>query len=196
MDHNFKTIMLPSDLVRRISHKNERSTSYTLRKGMEKFKKTALTHIADNLTNAEIKDLKNCFEKLDHNKDGILSMEELDRALSSGTQGSLNLSFIHELRERLDITASRTLKLKDFLKEAINRSIAVQEDKIQIAFDYFKRIDAGSDARYIEISDLIKVFGSEAQAKEVMGFVDLDRDGRIDYDEFKKMMEDKKISSP
>jgi len=38
------------------------------------------------------------------------------------------------------------------------------------------------------MDDLVKVFGSESHAMEIMGAVDLDKDGRISYDEFKNMM--------
>lgn len=89
-----------------------------------------------------------------------------------------------KLRDELDITDDASLQWKDFLTATMDRNLAMQEDKVRSAFDFFRQ-----DGKiYMEMDDLIRMFGSEAQAKEIMGSVDIDNDNRISFEEFKIMM--------
>lgn len=55
-----------------------------------------------------------------------------------------------------------------------------------MVFEHFK----SSDRDHIVISDIVDlVGGSEKQAMEIMKLVDNNSDGRIDFNEFRKMME-------
>ncbi len=59
-----------------------------------------------------------------------------------------------------------------------------------MVFDHFKK----SDPNYIVVSDIVDLVGvSERQAKEIMMVVDKNSDGRIDFAEFRKMMEDESL---
>jgi len=77
-----------------------------------------------------------------------------------------------------------TIKWKDFLTGTMDANFVKQDDKVREAFDFY----CTSNRPCIEMDDLVKVFGSESHAMEIMGAVDLDKDGRISYDEFKNMM--------
>lgn len=66
----------------------------------------------------------------------------------------------------------------------------MQEDKVREAFDFY----CTSNNPYIEMDDLVKVFGAESHAIEIMGAVDADKDGRISYEDFKTMMASEKKS--
>lgn len=68
---------------RRISHQNRRSITFTTFRGMERFKKAALSFIASRLTKAEVGELENVFKAIDTDNDGIISMHELNDALKS-----------------------------------------------------------------------------------------------------------------
>ena len=45
-----------------------------------------------------------------------------------------------------------------------------------------------SKANRLSMADLIEVFGTEKQAREIMGDVDKDMDGVISYEEFKQAL--------
>ena len=75
--------------------------------------------------------------------------------------------------------------LTEFVAATVDRSVVLKEDKIRAAFNFFDRSHRGS----ISVKDLTSVFGTEAQAREIMGSIDLDHDGHISYAEFHAMME-------
>lgn len=85
--------------------------------------------------------------------------------------------------------ANAFIDWKEFLNAAIERNISMREEKIHEVFSIFDRSHTNS----LTMADLVAVFGSEAQAKEVMGDVDADMDGVISYDEFKQAILDEKI---
>lgn len=70
---------------------------------------------------------------------------------------------------------------KDFLRGTMDKNLALREDKIRQAFDHFR----SSDDNCLVLSDLVAIFGGEAQAREIMGIIDTDQDGRISYEDFK-----------
>lgn len=87
-----------------------------------------------------------------------------------------------DLREELKLSGEETMDWKDFLTGTMDKNLALREDKIRQAFDHFK--SAGDD-NCLVLSDLVEIFGGEAQAKEIMGVIDTDEDGQISYEEFK-----------
>ena len=116
-------------------------------------------------------------------------MEEIDDALSGNFPSDLKEQ-LFKLRAELDISGKQRLVWRDFLAATVETNIHMREDKIRLAFDHFRQ----SDENCLQMSDLIAIFGSEGQAKEVMGAVDLDRDGKISYEEFRAMMASSGIS--
>jgi len=77
-------IVRNSNMEAKVRYNSVRSSVFKKYMGIKKLKKAALEHIASSLTQAEIGCLGDIFHQLDHNGDGQLTLEELDRALSSG----------------------------------------------------------------------------------------------------------------
>jgi calcium-dependent protein kinase len=72
----------------------------------------------------------------------------------------------------------------------MDKQLVMKEDNLRMVFDHFKK----SDPNYIVVSDIVDLVGvSERQAKEIMMVVDKNSDGRIDFAEFRKMMEDESL---
>lgn len=184
MDQCYASITPSNSKQRKISHQNRRSMTFASYMGMEKLKKAALGYIASNLTRSEIGELEQIFQQIDTNRDGLLTLSELDHALTNQNFDPSLASQLIRLRDELDITDDASLQWKDFLTATMDRNLAMQEDKVRSAFDFFRQ-----DGKiYMEMDDLIRMFGSEAQAKEIMGSVDIDNDNRISFEEFKIMM--------
>ena len=183
MDNCFSALPKPRGMERNVSYQNSRSITFTKYYGMEKLKKAALAHIASQLTQSEVGALGDIFKAIDKDRSGTLSLDELDDALSGPFRPELK-NQLFSLRAELDISGKQTLNWHEFLAATMDTHIHMQEDKILLAFDHFRQ----SNANALDMSDLIAVFGSEAQAQEVMGAVDMDRDGLISYEEFKNMM--------
>lgn len=187
MDNCFTRLKPPSAAngkERKVSYQSRRSVTFTNYYGMEKLKKAALTYIATNLTQSEVGTLGDIFKDIDRDGDGTLSLMELDDALSHKAFPPTLKNQLIELRKDLDVSGKLTLNWKDFLAATMDKTVSMQEDKIRLAFDHFRR----SDQNCLDMADLIQLFGGTAQAMEIMGAVDLDQDGRISYSEFKNMM--------
>lgn len=176
--------------TRKISHQGKRSSTYSSYMAMEKLKKAALSYVGSHLSNAEINELENIFRQIDLDQDGLLTLSELDSALSNQNLANFDPSVLQQLYRKLDIAEDATLSWKDFLRTTLERSLEVQEEKIRQTFDYF-RLGGHQD---VQMADLVNLFGSEAQALDIMGCVDTNKDGRISYDEFKKAMSTRQSS--
>jgi Ca2+-binding EF-hand superfamily protein len=86
-----------------------------------------------------------------------------------------------DLREELKLSGEDSMNWKDFLAATMDKNLALREDKIRQAFDHFKH----SDDNCLYLADLVEIFGGEAQAEEIMGFIDSDGDNRVTYEDFR-----------
>ena len=68
----------------RVSHVNRRSITYKKQEGMKKLRKKALMFLANRLTQSELAEIGGTFKTIDCNGDGLISLNEIDRALSKG----------------------------------------------------------------------------------------------------------------
>lgn len=68
-----------------IIQRSERTTQFQKFLAMQKLKKAALVLIAGNLTQAEVGDLGEMFRRIDKEGDGVMTLTELDDAMSRGT---------------------------------------------------------------------------------------------------------------
>lgn len=152
--------------------------------GMNKLKRSALQVIAEQLTEAELRSLRQTFNEMDLNGDGKLTFSELERALEK--QGFAGIKDeIKNLIRGLEIDANNTIEYSEFLAATMDMNYAIREENIMRAFQHFDSNGSGS----ITIPELISVMGSEEHAREVVGELDLNGDGVISYDEFKAMMQ-------
>jgi len=63
----------------------------------------------------------------------------------------------------------------------------MREDNIRMVFDHFKH---GAEADHLKYDDVVEIFGGEAQAQEIMQFLDSDKDGVISFEDFRKAVEE------
>ena len=68
----------------RVSHISRRSVTYKTQEGMKKLRKAALTFMGNRLTQAELASLGKIFKAIDVDNNGLLTLDELDHALSNG----------------------------------------------------------------------------------------------------------------
>lgn len=165
--------------MQRINHRLRRFV------GMSKLKKVALNVIAQQLTEAEIGHLRGVFERLDAEGNGVISVNELEQVVQQDGFENLQEDVVR-LLQGIDIDGSNTLNYREFLAATMERNIFIREENIRCAFDYFD-LDGNSE---ITLLNLVKIFGAEEHAREIMGDVNLSGEGVINYDEFKSMMMD------
>ena len=63
----------------------------------------------------------------------------------------------------------------------MDRNVEVREVNMRMAFNHFRH----SEADYLTLEDLADIFGREAPAKELMNFLDYDKDGKISFEDFR-----------
>lgn len=149
---------------------------------MKKLKKAALGYIATNLTQGEVGTLEGIFNSMDKNSDGNISLKELDDAIAQGNFSDNILHDLRELRTDLAISGDQQLNWRDFVASTMDRSLALREDNMKLAFEHFRH----TDAEYLTIEDLAEIFGGQAQAREVMAAVlDNDKDGKVSFEDFR-----------
>ena len=144
----------------------------------------------------EIENAYKVFNKFDVNGDGRVSREEFKGGLRSFT--SLSQEQLEEESERIykviDTNYNGFIELEEFVRAAIDKSIFINNDILKFAFLFLDKNETGK----ITIEDLIEIFNQnnsnicnpviEKQLRSIFEEVDLNKDGKISFEEFKIMM--------
>ena len=149
------------------------------------FKKFILTYVATRLKEKEIKELKDIFNEMDTNKDGILTFDEIKNCLIKlNSEKNVKNDDIISLFKGLDTNKSRKIEYTEFISAAIEKNEYLKQEKL---LDVFKTLDKDKNGK-ISKSDIKKVLNNEdIDEEELNKFIkkfDLNGDGEIDYDEF------------
>ena len=155
--------------------------------GANKLSRAVLTYIASRLTDDEVKKLKDAFQKIDVNGDGMLTLEELKNAISQNPE--VHVMNIEQIFKTIDTDNSGVINYTEFLAASIDKRIYLQEDKLRDAFKLFDEDKSGKISKS-EISKVLKFKKSGAEMTKLFEKYDLNGDGEIDFDEFLNMMKD------
>ncbi|GJR26492.1 calcium-dependent protein kinase 26-like protein, partial [Tanacetum coccineum] len=155
---------------------------------MNKLKKMALRVIATKLSEEEIAGLKQMFKMIDTDNSGYITFEELKDGLKC-FGASLDESEIHDLMQAADIDNNGIIDYEEFVAATLHFNKVDKEDSLYAAFSYFDKDGSG----YITVNEIqqsCRELGmDDAQVEEIIKEVDLNNDGRIDYNEFVAMMQ-------
>jgi len=163
-----------------VSYTSDRGQVFKRFLALKKLKKAAIEDIASHLTEEEVGVLGDIFKAIDKNRDGTLTLSNLDAALADEQFPQEILENLKSFRKTLKLEETDRINWKEFLAGTMDKSIMMREDKVHTAFDRFKR----SDSKSLHLGDLVDILGGETQALEIMGFVDSDGDGKISFDDF------------
>ncbi|KAL1311961.1 hypothetical protein AAHE18_16G003200 [Arachis hypogaea] len=157
-------------------------------RAMNKMKKLALKVIAQNLSEEEIKGLKQMFNNMDTDRSGTITFEELKSGLSR-LGSKLSETEIRQLMDAADVDKSGTIDYYEFITATMHRHKLEKEENLYKAFQYFDKDSSGYITRD-ELRHALTEYqmGDEATIDEVIDDVDTDKDGRINYEEFVAMM--------
>eukprot|EP00928_Gymnodinium_smaydae_P086880 TRINITY_DN71289_c0_g1_i1.p1 TRINITY_DN71289_c0_g1~~TRINITY_DN71289_c0_g1_i1.p1 ORF type:complete len:504 (+),score=135.32 TRINITY_DN71289_c0_g1_i1:115-1626(+) len=158
-------------------------------RSQNKLKKAALHVIATQLTETQIKALREIFMSLDSNQDGLLTVTELREGLEK--QFAEIPSDLQQIMEDVDADGSGVIDYTEFLAATLEKHIYLQEDVCWAAFRVFDRNGDGKISKE-EIAHVLGDGDVQALAckdlAEVMQEVDNNGDGEIDFEEFMQMM--------
>ncbi|KAL4323888.1 hypothetical protein GQ457_11G006880 [Hibiscus cannabinus] len=161
---------------------------------MNKLKKMALRVIAESLSEEEIAGLKEMCKMIDTDNNGQITFEELTAGLKR-VGANLKESEIYDLMQAADVDNSGTIDYGEFVAATLHLNKIEREDHLFAAFSYFDKDGSG----YItqdELQQACKEFGIEdVRLEDIIGEVDQDNDGRIDYNEFVTMMQKEHVAA-
>lgn len=159
------------------------STAVTLQKA-------TLSFIANQVSlNEEINKLKDEFDKIDINKDGQISKEELINCLAVLYPYQEAVCKADEIFQEIDFNNDGSINFSEFITVNMKKEKLLSDDMLIKAFKLFD-IDGNG---YITIDELKQTIPLEIQNNsqwiEIVKEVDQDGDCQISLEEFKKMME-------
>lgn len=155
----------------------------------EKLQQAAVSFIVNQLaTKEDLAELEQTFKKLDTNKDGKLSREELLAGYSQ-IRGDTAEAEVDKIFELADTDGSGVIEYSEWMVASMNKSTMLDEDKLWKAFKLF---DVENNDQ-IKASELRKVLGGgKAVHKKIWDDLiaegDINKDGVIRFDEFKTLM--------
>ncbi|KAJ4802980.1 Calcium-dependent protein kinase [Rhynchospora pubera] len=157
-------------------------------RSMNKLKKLALKVIAENLSEEDVKGLKHMFGSMDTDRSGTITFDELKTGFNR-LGSKITEAEVQQLLEAADVDKSGTIDYLEFVTAMMHRHKLEKEENLVKAFKYFDKDDSG----YITKDELQKAMseygmGDDATIDEVLNDVDVDKDGRINYEEFVTMM--------
>jgi calcium-dependent protein kinase len=179
-----------------ITNQGHKKLSEYIIKNLIKFRSTVglqkacVSFLANQISiNEEIKKLKEEFDKIDVNKDGEISKEELVRCLEVLYPSQEAKNRADDIFKEIDFNNDGTINFSEFLTVNIKKEKLLNEETLDNAFRMF---DIDGDG-YITIDELKKTMPLEITSKtgwkELVSEVDEDGDYQISFKEFKEMME-------
>nr|AHN49725.1 calcium-dependent protein kinase 1 [Hippeastrum hybrid cultivar] len=157
-------------------------------RAMNKLKKMALKVIAENLSEEEIKGLKQMFTNMDTDKSGTITYEELKTGLAR-LGSKLSEAEVKQLMEAADVDGNGSIDYIEFITATMHRHRLERDEHLFKAFQYFDKDNSGFITRdELELAMKEHGLGDDSTIKDIISEVDSDNDGRINYDEFCAMM--------
>jgi len=151
-------------------------------------KKLSLLFIASRLEDNEIKDLKDIFYAFDQDKDGQISLKELQDGFLQLKSTHLPEEDILNLFKSIDVDKNFRIDYTEFLAATISEKNYLKRERL---FEAFCMLDKDNNGK-ITKEELMEVLKTEkSQEKEIEKYIkiaDINGDGIIDYTEFLKLM--------
>ncbi|XP_020573872.1 calcium-dependent protein kinase 1-like [Phalaenopsis equestris] len=157
-------------------------------KDTNKFKRVALKVIAESLSEEEIIGLIQMFKSMDTDNSGTITFDELKEGLAKlGTKQSE--SELRQLMEAADVDGNGSIDYVEFVTATMHMNRMERENRLYKAFLYFDEDRSG----YITMEELKHTLQQynvvdDKLIKNMIEEVDVDHDGKINYDEFVAMM--------
>lgn len=196
LDHPWFKIFRVDEYFSRISPHYLESTIHQLMSysPKNKLQELAMAYLIHNFSNLdEVKRIGKVFAKIDKSHRGKLTLEELEYALNDYLVGDKNEQNkrIQAIFEHLDSDKNGFIEFEEFCRAGINKRAFLDDKILKFIFDFFDKNEKG-EISYETFKD---VFGlkdtdveEEKMLNEMLKKIDIDGNGKISFEEFKKTM--------
>ncbi|CAD8141190.1 unnamed protein product [Paramecium octaurelia] len=143
-------------------------------------------------TQKELQDLQEEFQRLDENNDGFLSKDELLKGyIQIQTDSKLAEDEVERILQMIDINRSGQIDFSEFCMAAMNQEKLLSVQRVEQAFKIF---DQNGDG-FISKKELEAIMGDLGDDvwNQILTDCDNNGDGQISYEEFVKMLKNKKL---
>jgi len=160
-----------------------------------KFKQSVLLFIASRLNNEEYEEITKIFKKINDCKIGMISFEDFKKfIINNQDQEIIGGEDDDEIKEQffgVDIDHDNKIDFTEFIAANMDKSLYINKKKLRNAFDCFDLDKNGiiTTEDIIKILKMEKLIDSKKLACDLIDPNDINKDGRIDFDEFCKLME-------
>ena len=153
----------------------------------EKLQQATMAYIVHFVyCNKEINELKTVFKQLDTNADGKLTLNELKNGFEIYFGKILSNVELKQLMEDVDGDADGFISYEEFLRVTVNKRKLLEEKNLSMAFE---RFDVDGDGKLSKEEIKKVLYGSDLEyIDELIKEVDTNKDGYINYQEFKELM--------
>eukprot|EP01057_Protomagalhaensia_wolfi_P006039 Protomagalhaensia_wolfi_Nauph_80__6038@NODE_835_length_1961_cov_19_201873_g628_i0_p2_GENE_NODE_835_length_1961_cov_19_201873_g628_i0NODE_835_length_1961_cov_19_201873_g628_i0_p2_ORF_typecomplete_len220_score55_01EFhand_7/PF13499_6/3_8e03EFhand_7/PF13499_6/1_4e12EFhand_7/PF13499_6/2_6e16EFhand_1/PF00036_32/0_00045EFhand_1/PF00036_32/4_8e05EFhand_1/PF00036_32/6_8e06EFhand_1/PF00036_32/2_5e08EFhand_8/PF13833_6/0_00093EFhand_8/PF13833_6/0_0011EFhand_8/PF13833_6/0_00098EFhand_8/PF13833_6/2_9e09EFhand len=164
----------------------------------QKLAQAALLFMGSKLTTLdETKELTTIFQKLDTNDDGQLDRKELiegytqlmklkKEEVDALTQDDIARE-VDKILESVDFDKNGYIEYSEFVTVAMDKKVLLSKGRLQAAFNLFD-IDGSGKIAADELRRILHDV-DDAQWAQIIGEVDQNGDGEVDFDEFVAMMQ-------
>ena len=153
-----------------------------------KLQQVAIAFIVHNISQTEeIKRIFSAFQLIDENGDGRITKEELIKGLQIYDPTITNpAAEVEKIFNSIDTDNNGFLEFEEFARVIIDKKKLLTTDIIKFTFNFFDKDRSGE----ITVEELTDIFGknNEDQLIQIVNEVDLDKNGKIDFEEFREMM--------
>ncbi|CAM8988198.1 unnamed protein product [Rhodiola kirilowii] len=153
-----------------------------------KLKQFVLKVVAENLSAEDITGLNIIFSKMDSEKSGTITYEDLKSGL---TQLGFYLSEaeVQSLMKAADVNGDETIDYNEFIAATMDKQKLDNDEHLYKAFQRLDTDNSGFITRD-ELETALKKYGmwDEASTREMMKKADTNSDGKINYDELCALM--------
>ena len=157
-----------------------------------KLQQLTLAYIVHNLIPKEdCEFIKEIFIIFDESGCGKLTKEQLIKGLNNVLSQKESEEEVNRLMNYIDLDGSGFIEYEEFLRAGLSKEKLITKENLEIAFNLYNINGSGK----INIDELKLVLGKENDGmkenvlKELIAEADMDKDGKISFEDFKTIME-------
>uniref|UniRef100_A0A5B6ZR43 non-specific serine/threonine protein kinase n=1 Tax=Davidia involucrata TaxID=16924 RepID=A0A5B6ZR43_DAVIN len=160
-------------------------------------KQFALRALATTIDDEELADLRDQFDAIDVDKNGVISLEEMRQALAKDLPWKLKESCVLEILQAIDGNTDGLVDFTEFVAATLHvrqmeeHNSEKWQQRSQAAFEKF---DVDRDG-YITPEELKMHTGLRGSIDPLLEEADIDKDGKISLSEFRRLLRTASMSS-